>query len=157
MKDIPTLLGPDTVLPFSITCILVLMLPITFALSDPPTEHPVLNETCSRPELTDPPPSNSTSTIVAAVVGALVGLILIVLIILLVIYYQVCRKVDPAEENSRESAFDFSNKTAMTAVSVKGKNSKTSSEAEVEKGTAEENGNLDEVKAKTPPKDETTL
>ena len=95
------------------------------------------------------------------------GVVLILVIILLVVYYQFCRKVDPAEENSRESAFDFSNKTNITAVSVKPdsakkrKSSKSStSDAELEKGVAEEkNGRLDEIKEKTPPppKDETTL
>ena len=65
--------------------------------------------------------------------------------------------MDPAEESSRESAFDFSNKTAMTGVNSKSNSSskggkgssKTNSEADVEKGTAEEN----EIKEKTPPKE----
>lgn len=124
----------------------------------PPTDHPVLNETCPRDQNKGVSPTSSTSTIVAAVVGGLIGLVLIVLIILLVVYYQVCRKGDPAEEGSRESAFDFS-KTAQMAVnpksnSSKGKNSKNL-KADVAKGTAKENGNFDEVKEKTPPTDTT--
>lgn len=133
-----------------------------------PTGHPVLNETCPRLPMLTPTSSPNhvpTSTIIAAVVGGLLGLLLVLLIVTLVIYYQVCRKADPVEENSRESAFDFSNKTAISAGTGKSgvsgkpetskvmKNSKANaSEGDVEKGTAEE-------KEVTPPKekDETTL
>jgi hypothetical protein len=120
-----------------------------------------MNVTCPTspaPTTSSPSSSSNTSTIAAAVVGGLVGLVLVALIIILIIYYQVCRKPDPGEANSRESAFDFSNKTALN-VGGEGKNAKSpkrnSDHADVEKGVAE----AAEEKEVTPPKDtdETTM
>ncbi len=53
--------------------------------------------------------SNSTA-VVAGVVGGIFAVILLALIIVLVVWYQVCRRDDPKDESSRESAFDFSSK-----------------------------------------------
>ena len=102
-------------------------------------------------------PESNTSTIVAAVVGGLIGILLIVFIVLLIVYYQVCRKADPADEASKESAFDFSNKTALSATggsdpeAVRRKNSKgvANSNGAKEKGIVE----AEEEKDKTPPKE----
>ena len=69
--------------------------------------------TTSSTTLSIPKRTDGTSAIVGAVVGVILGVLLIAVIVVLFVYYQFCRKVDPNEENSRESAFDFSNKTAL--------------------------------------------
>ena len=95
---------------------------------------------------------SNTSAIVASIVGALLGLMLVVVIVLLFIYYQVCRKADPAEETSRESAFDFSNKTAIALggqnSTGKRKGSKSNSDTDKEKESS-----LADEKEVTPPKE----
>lgn len=105
----------------------------------------------SRP--TEAPDSSNTSTIVAAVVGVFVGMVLLVLIILLVVYYQ-CRTPDPAEATSRESAFDFSNKTAVgggrAGDGEKARKGSKSDEREHRRGAG---GEEQEV---TPPKEDLT-
>lgn len=57
-----------------------------------------------------PTPGPNLAVIVAGVVGGLVAVLLLILIVIFIIWYQVCRREDPSEETSRESAFDFSNK-----------------------------------------------
>ncbi len=119
----------------------------SFSLKDP---RGFFNVTCPRLSSS----SSQTSIIVAIVIGVIIGGISISLIVVLIIYYQFFRKADPSEETSRESAFDFSNKTAMMA-DGKRKGSKTQSVSDSEKGTAE----VENQKELTPPKekDETTL
>lgn len=114
---------------------------------------------CPPDTTTSPPASSATSAIIAAVVGGIVGVIIIVIIVVFVIYYQFFRRVDPREETSRESAFDFSNKTAITTGST-GKESEvklkdvsgTNSSALSEK----EKNSEDEVKESTLSKDVST-
>ncbi len=57
-----------------------------------------------------PQSSGSNTAVVAGVVGGLFAVILLALIVALVVWYQVCRRDDPKDETSRESAFDFSSK-----------------------------------------------
>ena len=47
-------------------------------------------------------------------VGGLFAALLLVFIVVLFIWYQFCRREDPKDEHSRESAFDFSKKTEAT-------------------------------------------
>ncbi|XP_064385852.1 VWFA and cache domain-containing protein 1-like [Halichondria panicea] len=57
-----------------------------------------------------PQSSGSNTAVVAGVVGGLFAVVLLALIVALVVWYQVCRRDDPKDETSRESAFDFSSK-----------------------------------------------
>ena len=81
--------------------------------------------------------------------GVFVGVVLTILIILLVVYYQ-CRKPDPAEATSRESAFDFSNKTAIA-----GGGGRPASEKARKGSKGDENGR-EEKQEVTPPKEDLT-
>ena len=60
-------------------------------------------------------PSSSDSdddntAIYAGVAGGVVGLALLSVLILFILWYQFCKAADLDEENSRESAFDFTTK-----------------------------------------------
>lgn len=104
-----------------------------------------------------PPRTNANTAIIAGVVGTLLGAALIVVIIILVVYYQFCRKGDPQEDNSRESAFDFSNKTAigtgLVDHNVKGKKLNNKEELSEKEKEVEEERVVTPVKEK----DETNL
>lgn len=135
-------------------CICAILLFTTKCISSehPPflyIENPGQNVSCPLPpETMERPSSSNTSTIVAAVVGVLVGVVLIVLIVLLVVYYQ-CRTPDPVEATSRESAFDFSNKTA-----VGGGGAVVSEKAR--KGSKSDENGREEKQEATPPKEDLT-
>ncbi len=73
-------------------------------------------------------------------VGGILGLLLLAFIGALLLYYQLFRKTDPQEESSRESAFDFSNKTALSGSSVGNSEIKAKAKREKEKEAQEEKG-----------------
>lgn len=84
-------------------------LPLVLFFTDPSGS---LTSVCPPPPTTQAPPTPgpNTAVIVAGVIGGLVAALLLVLIVIFIIWYQVCRRDDPSEDTSRESAFDFSNK-----------------------------------------------